>query len=69
MQAEASQILIIFQKYKEKPCGLRDTEAKTDAENPSISNYFCARVNNKSKYNERTMFPVSLQNFGLYLNP
>ena len=49
-------------------CRLRVNKTKRDTEKVSNSNYFGFRVKNRSKFNERDMFGVSLKKFDLYLN-
>ena len=36
MQAEADNIPVIFHKFKERACTIRDNETKPDTENASI---------------------------------
>ena len=69
MQADATKFQVFFLKFKKRGCSLRDIETTPETENASIWNYFGVGINNKSKYDERTMFPVSLQNYDLYLSP
>ena len=69
MRSVAEKFTVFFLKFKENMCRLRDTKTTPNTENTSTKNYFDIGVNNKFICDERNMFPVSLQNFYLYLNP
>ena len=60
---------VVFFKVKTRACRLSVIETKPDTENASNWNNFGFPDKKKSKFNERVMFSLPLQNLYLYRNP